>query len=104
MLVLAPALRRRGHADRERLLRSHKLSENVFHERFRFVEIYGPADSEDPIVEETVRARVPIRIADALPGRRTEVIWHRVEHAPVPRSLFGGLGQLGRYSRRDETK
>src|SRR6266550_4545595 len=103
-LLLAGALGARAHADRQRLLRTHHLPKTLLHERFRSMEVDRPTHTEHPVVEESIRFRVPVRAADALPGRRPEVIRHNVEHFAVPGALWRRFGELGRDSGRNEAK
>src|SRR5438874_12018641 len=79
-LLAASALGARLHPDRQGFSSPHHLSEKLLHERFRFIEVHGPANSKHAVAEQLVRLWVPVGLADPLPGRRPEVVGHHAHN------------------------
>ena len=102
---LAAALCLDGHPDGYRLWTSpHEPLEGLLEERFRPVEVDGPAHAEDTIAEQAVGLGIPVRVSNPLPGRRPEVVRHDPSDPALPGPLPGRFRQLCRNSRNDQAK
>src|SRR5256885_9476129 len=102
--LLARALRADRHLDRDRFLKTHETAESALHERFRSIKVHRPAHAEHTVAEEPVRFRVPVRLADPLPGRRPEVVGNDATDLALPRSFRRRLDQFRGDRRGDQRK
>src|SRR5207237_7156075 len=61
----------------DRLGFAHQSAEALLQVLLGPVQVDGPADAENAVREDAWVIRIPIRGADAIPGRRTEVVGHQ---------------------------